>query len=126
MILVLSPFGKKINYNIVPRLSDLIKIRYLEYIAAVVWYIHFVRFVEDSDHCVELPLIEVKLLQHMLDISSLSMELWVAQVSHIHKNILKERNQMNADCYIAGKFKYSFLSATLTPPGRVRSVMLIS
>ena len=41
----------------------------------------------------------------MLDIGSLSMELWVAQVSYIHKNILKERNRMNADSYVAGKFK---------------------
>ena len=68
-------------------------------------YIHFVSFVEDGDHCVELPVAEPKLLQHMLDIGSLSMELWVAQVSYIHKNILKERNRMNAYRYVAGKFK---------------------
>ena len=58
--------------------------------------IHFVCFVEDIDHGIELSLSEAELLQHMLDISPLGVELWVAQIRHIHKNILKERNQMKA------------------------------
>jgi hypothetical protein len=66
-------------------------------------YIHFVCFVEDGEHGVELSLAEAKLFQHVLDVSSLGVELGVAQISDIHKNILKERNRMNADCYVGGE-----------------------
>lgn len=60
-------------------------------------YIHFVCFVEYGDHGVQPSLAETKLLQHMLDIGSLSVELWVAEVSDIYKHILKkeERSQKN-------------------------------
>lgn len=61
-------------------------------------YVHFVGFVEHGDHSIELSLGEAKLLQHMLDIGSLSIELWVAEVSDIYKNILKGRNKINAGC----------------------------
>lgn len=66
-------------------------------------YIHFVCFVEDGDHGVELSLAEAELLQHVLDVGSLGVKLRVAQISDVHKNILKERNRMNADCYVGGK-----------------------
>ena len=53
--------------------------------------IHFVSFVEHSDHGVELALLELQLLKNVADVGSLGMELRVTQVRHIHKNILKNR-----------------------------------
>ena len=51
-------------------------------------HVHFVSFVEDGDHGVELSLVETKLLQHLFNIDPLSVELWMTEVSDIHKDIL--------------------------------------
>ena len=54
-------------------------------------HIRFIGLVQDVDHGIQLSLFETQLLQDVLDVGPLCVELWVAEISHIHKDILKVR-----------------------------------